>query len=69
MENIFRILGLVCIAIVVLLSIYTHWYVNKKTSKSIENVEKAEKLVVKGSLVRLILIILAVAFLLASEVL
>ncbi len=62
--NIFKILGLVCVAVVVAISLYMHWLVNKKAGQAAESVGN---FVVRSSVVRMILVILAAVFLVASE--
>lgn len=62
--NIFKILGLVCVAAIVLISLYMHWLVNKKAGQA---ADKVGNFVVRGSVLRMILVILAAVFLVASE--
>lgn len=61
--NIFKVLGLVCVAVVVAISLYMHWLVNKKAGQAAESVGN---FVVRGSVVRMVLVILAAVFLVAS---
>ncbi len=65
MENIFRFLGLGCIAVVVLISLYMHWLVNKKADQAAKQVGN---FVVRGSAARMVLVILAAIFLVATQV-
>lgn len=64
MSNIFKILGLGCIVVVVLMSLYMHWCINHKTNDA----EKLEKLIVRGSLLRTVLVVIAAAFLVATQI-
>lgn len=63
-NNIFKILGLICVLAVVLISLYMHWLVNKKAGQA---AEKVGNFVVRGSAIRMVLVILAAVFLVASE--
>lgn len=64
MSNIFKILGILCIVLAVLLSLYMHWCINHKTTQA----EKLEKFIVRGSLVRTVLVVLGAAFFVATQI-
>ncbi len=65
MAQVFSVLGVACAVCVVLLSLGMHWYVKKRAD--IEP-ERAGQVVLRGSLARTLLCVLAAAFFLLSSV-
>lgn len=65
MAQVFTVLGIACAVCVVLLSLGMHWYVKKWAD--IEP-ERAGQVVLRGSLARTLLCVLAAAFFLLSSV-
>lgn len=65
MAQVFTVLGIACAVCVVLLSLGMHWYVKKRAD--IEP-ERAGQVVLRGSLARTLLCVLAAAFFLLSSV-
>lgn len=65
MAQVFSVLGIACAVCVVLLSLGMHWYVKKRAD--IEP-ERAGQVVLRGSLARTLLCVLAAAFFLLSSV-
>lgn len=65
MAQVFSVLGVACAVCVVVLSLGMHWYVKKRAD--IEP-ERAGQVVLRGSLARTLLCVLAAAFFLLSSV-
>ena len=65
MAQVFTVLGIACAVCVVLLSLGMHWYVKKRADVE---PERAGQVVLRGSLARTLLCVLAAAFFLLSSV-
>lgn len=66
MAQVFSVLGIACAVCVVVLSLGMHWYVKKRADVE---PERAGQVVLRGSLARTLLCVLAAAFFLLSSVL
>lgn len=64
MATVLKGLGLACVAAVVILSIGMHWYVKKRADLE---PERAGRVVMRGSLARTLLCIVAAVFFLVSS--
>lgn len=64
MAQVFSVLGMVCVVCVIAVSVGMHWYVKKRAELE---PERAEQIVLRGSLARTLLCVAAAVFFLLSS--